>query len=287
MSNPWMKFFPSDWRADPALRICGMAARGLWVEILAIMHEATPRGHLLVNGVQPTARQLAALVGAAADEVEILLAELEEAGVFSRKRNGVIYSRRMERDEIKASKNRANGRMGGNPALTASTCNPDDNPPPVNRMDKAEDKTQKPEARGQKPEKKEIPAAAALYDPPAKAAAAEAAQPEQDPLDGVLEAARIDVSKDTSGKWFAQRWIAQRWHEQLGLSWPEITARIAEIAAHRKGWQPPGTLKFFDPVMQELADRKAQPPLKPQPGSGKPDDLAAKRRRWQRIAAGG
>lgn len=136
-------------------------------------------------------------------------------------------------------------------------------------------------------EEKKEPAAAALYDPHARAAAAEA-EPEEDPLPAILSAARIDVTKDISGKWFSQRWIVQRWRDQLGLSWPEITARIAELAAGRKGYAPPGSLRFFDPVMEELAARKTQPPLKPRPsGFTRPDDMDAKRRRWKRIAAGG
>lgn len=202
--------------------------------------------------------------------------------------DGAVSSKRLREEatyverQVQRNSDRKTGENSGNP-LT-----PNDPPPSA---DASTDQPQNhPTQQPNNPttqEKKEIPAAAALYDPPAQAAAAEAAQPEQDPLDGVLEAARIDVTKDTSGKWFAQRWVAQRWHEQLGLSWPEITARIAEIAAHRKGWQPPGTLKFFDPVMQELAARKTQPPLKPRPGPGKTDDLAARRLRWQRIAAGG
>ena len=50
MSGPWMKFYPSDWRADPALRMCSLGARGLWAEMMCIMHEAEPYGCLLVNG---------------------------------------------------------------------------------------------------------------------------------------------------------------------------------------------------------------------------------------------
>lgn len=136
------------------------------------------------------------------------------------------------------------------------------------------------------------PAAAALYDPPAQAAAAAEPEPEEDPLPAILSAARIDVTKDISGKWFSQRWIAQRWHEQLGLSWPEITAHIAGMVEHRQGWRPPSTLKFFDAPMQDLADRKTQPALKPTPRPSFDQqraeaERAAKRLRWQRIAAGG
>jgi hypothetical protein len=52
--RPWMKFYPADWRADPMLRVCSIGARGLWIELLALMHESERYGHLLVNGKQPT-----------------------------------------------------------------------------------------------------------------------------------------------------------------------------------------------------------------------------------------
>lgn len=101
MSNPWMKFYPSDWRADQTLRICSLAARGLWIECMCIMHEAEPYGHLAIKGKPVTNAQLAILSGTDPATVATLLTELEDAGVFSKNRVGVIYSRRMTRDEKK------------------------------------------------------------------------------------------------------------------------------------------------------------------------------------------
>lgn len=114
---PWMKFHPNDWRVETSLRVCSLAARGLWIEMLTVMHTATPRGSLTMNDRQMTPRQLAALVGATVKEVETLLQELEEAGVFSRDDGGTIYSRRMKRDEGQAARDKENGKKGGNPNL--------------------------------------------------------------------------------------------------------------------------------------------------------------------------
>ncbi len=128
--KPWAKFYFSDWRSDPALRMCGIAARGLWIEMLALMHEAEPYGFLLVRDQQPTIAQLSVLVGAGAEDVAAMLSELETAGVFSRNRAGVIYSRRMVRDEKSAKTSRKNGKMGGNPSLGKQKGISDwDNPP--------------------------------------------------------------------------------------------------------------------------------------------------------------
>jgi hypothetical protein len=138
MSAPWLKFYPSDWRADPALRMCSIAARGLWMEMLCIMHEATPRGSLRINGRPVSDRQMATLAGVT--DVAPLFGELEDAGVFSREEDGTIYSRRMMRDEEKAAQDKANGKQGGNPTLK-----PGVNPP---------DKAQIPETRNQRSEEK-------------------------------------------------------------------------------------------------------------------------------------
>lgn len=134
--NPWMKFFPSDWRADPAVQSCSMAARGLWFEMLCLMHGTG--GFLTLNGRPMTARQLATLVGATDGDIEIWFSELDEAGVFDRDQRGVVFSRRILRDREKAEKDKDNGKRGGNPRLKGW----------VNPSDKA----QKLEARSQIPD---------------------------------------------------------------------------------------------------------------------------------------
>lgn len=145
MSDPWLKFYPTDWRSDPKLRMCGLAARGLWIEMISIMHEASPYGHLLVSGLAPTDAQLAVLVGTSPDQIPALRGELESAGVFSRTREGVIYSRRMTRVAKKSAVAKKNGKNGGNPTLLKQRGNSaSDNQKPTDPV-----KPQKPEARSQ------------------------------------------------------------------------------------------------------------------------------------------
>jgi hypothetical protein len=150
--NPWMKFYPTDWRGDAALRSVSFAARGLWMDMLSLMHEADPYGHLLVNGRAPPADRLARMLGGALEEVTQLLDELEEQGVFSRTGDGIIYSRRMVRDYAKAARDKANGSAGGNPNIKRNGpvgVNPPLNPQ-VNPGDNGGDKAHIPEARIQK-----------------------------------------------------------------------------------------------------------------------------------------
>lgn len=149
MSEPWLKFYPTDWRSDPRLRMCGLAARGLWIELIALMHEAVPYGHLLVSGLSPTDAQLAVLAGAPSDQIPGLLGELEAAGVFSRTGAGVIYSRKMTRMAKKAAIARKNGKNGGNPSLRKEKGNhASDNQNPTGT-----DKPQKLETRNQSEER--------------------------------------------------------------------------------------------------------------------------------------
>lgn len=143
--NPWLKFYPVDWRGDPALRMCSMAARGLWIELLALMHEASPYGHLVISGKAPTDTQIAVLAGAPPEQISGLLGELESAGVFSRTKDGVIYSRRLVRDEKRSAVARKNGRNGGNPNISKQRENSDW----VNPQVKGRVKPQKLEARSQ------------------------------------------------------------------------------------------------------------------------------------------
>ncbi len=81
------------------------------------MHEAKPYGHLLVNGKSVTDAQLAIQTGIPQDQITALIGELENAGVFSRNSNGVIYSRKMTRSAKRSAVNKKNGKSGGNPVL--------------------------------------------------------------------------------------------------------------------------------------------------------------------------
>lgn len=96
--RPWFKFYPGDWRSESALRMVSMGARALWLEMLCIMHESEPRGYMVVRDKPLPMRQLALIAACSLDDVNVLLVELEEAGVFSRTRTGVIFSRKMVRE---------------------------------------------------------------------------------------------------------------------------------------------------------------------------------------------
>lgn len=122
MTHRWMKFWPQDWEGDPALKSCGLAAQGLWMRLVCIMHRAEEYGHLSLNGRPPSVKQIASMAGSSGEkEVAKLLKELEYAGVFSLNGDGVIVSRRMIRDKANAEQAREFGKKGGNPSLKPSS----------------------------------------------------------------------------------------------------------------------------------------------------------------------
>lgn len=154
---PFLKFYPGDWMQDAALRTCSVAARGLWIDVLSAMHANTNRrGYLeLPTGRPMLSCHVARIVGTTEQETEVLLAELEDAGVFSRTKDGTIYSRRMVRDDRQLQDDVKNGRRGGNPRLKGGVnppvnppVNPEANPPLKARSQKSEVRSQIPDADG-------------------------------------------------------------------------------------------------------------------------------------------
>jgi hypothetical protein len=149
---PWFKFYPADWNGDELLPMCSLAARGLLIELLCVMHRATPYGHLLINGKTPSDAELARLVRATSPaELKRLLAELLDRGVLSRTYDAVIYSRRMVRKAQQRAVGQETGRQGGNPKLKPQSLTPTLNPNPKGQPLTGGDNTQKPEARSQNP----------------------------------------------------------------------------------------------------------------------------------------
>ncbi len=139
MSNPWIKFYPRDWRGDQALRAVSLGARGLWMDMLCIMHESNPYGHLMVGANPVKGDTLARIVGASEAEVQAMLVELRDAGVSRQTRGGVIYSKRMIADD----KRSIEGRNAKVEALEKQGIIPR-----PSRVGSRDPTTQKPEARG-------------------------------------------------------------------------------------------------------------------------------------------
>lgn len=122
MKLPAFQFYTGDWMKDPELRSVGYSARGLWIDMLSLMHENVRRGYLQLNGKPVTAEQLARMTGGSTDDVSRLLQELDSSGVYSRTDDGTVFCRRMVRDEQKRAKcSEAGKRGGGNPTFIGAS----------------------------------------------------------------------------------------------------------------------------------------------------------------------
>lgn len=111
--NPWVKWYWADWLSAHDLRACSLAARGLWIEMLAIMARASIKGMLTVNGKSLDSKSLAKIVGESPATIDVLLTELYDNGVYSVLPDGTIINRRLYRESELSQKRAEAGRLGG------------------------------------------------------------------------------------------------------------------------------------------------------------------------------
>lgn len=255
----WSKFFWNDWQADPCLRMCSLAARGLWIDLLCIAAKSSPTGFVAIAGRPCTSTDIARLTGVSEQEVESLLGELSRNGVFSRDAQGRIYSRRMVRDNRKRQKLRQNGQKGGvssclkNKGIFArreqmSEQAPEQAPEP-----------QKPEARYQKeniPPPPPDPRPSDQSAPPAAAAA-----PDFVKIIQAFDAARTEIWGDAQSRLApapADRLTANDWIKSgIDLQFCADHFRYEMAKMKEKNNDPPRTLRFFsDSLIRQFSSGK-------------------------------
>jgi hypothetical protein len=134
---PAIQFYPGDWLKD-AVSGCSLAAQGLWLRMLFLMHESEQRGFLSIKGEPMPEAFIAKKCGATLKEFVKLYGELQALGIPSKNENGCIFSRRMVKDEEKRQRDKEFGKLGGNPQLVSKLAEKGVNPP-VNPTDKPQD----------------------------------------------------------------------------------------------------------------------------------------------------
>lgn len=113
-----MQFYPADWRKDLAVQALDYFERGVWFEILCLMHESSERGVLLLNGNPMPDDVLARLLGLDNQILTTSLTKLLTYGVAKRRQSdSAIFNKRMVDDERLCQMRREAGKLGGNPAL--------------------------------------------------------------------------------------------------------------------------------------------------------------------------
>jgi hypothetical protein len=97
---PYISFYPGDWLRDH-IAGCSLAAQGLWLRMMILMHDCERYGHLAMNGSPIPSESIARRCGCTLAQYETLLAELTAHGVPGVSQDGTIFSRRMVRDAQK------------------------------------------------------------------------------------------------------------------------------------------------------------------------------------------
>src|SRR5258708_4682522 len=75
--RPAYQWYPGDFRRDVAVQACSFMARALWREMLDLMHDGEPYGHLSAGRAPITMEELARMVGLPTVVVRKAVAELE------------------------------------------------------------------------------------------------------------------------------------------------------------------------------------------------------------------
>lgn len=131
---PAFQFYPGDWRKDPGVQALDYETRGIWLEILCLMHESDERGVLLLNGRLMPLEALARLLGLTNSKLNKHLAKLLAHGVIrQREGDGALYSKRMVADEHLRQIRQEAGREGGlafSPSQAKAKQNTKQNHPP-------------------------------------------------------------------------------------------------------------------------------------------------------------
>lgn len=227
----FMKFYPADWRSEPTLRLVSRAARSLWIDMLGLMHDAGSY-RLERSGRPMTERELCDILGDNPRTIRMLLGELERAGVFDRDEAEFIVSRRLKRDRIQAELAANWGRTGGNPALNSSAYE-DGGLTPI------------PEARSQKPEKKEEEGARAGF-----------SEEKNDAFLADVAAAVGHDPADLPRYWRGETagHHVRSWLVSCGLTEAEVVAEAAR--SREKNPEPPNGPKGLDGWMRQAGAAK-------------------------------
>ena len=123
---PALQFYVGDWRKDPGVQALSYEERGIWLELLFLMHESEHRGKLLLNGNPITNERLANILHLDEEKINKTINTLLTLGVARLcPETGALVSRRMLRDEaIREERSRAGQAGGGNPAFSKGKPNP-------------------------------------------------------------------------------------------------------------------------------------------------------------------
>lgn len=110
MKKKTFKFDVELWLTNKALRTCSPAARGLWIDILALCVDGG--GFLTLNGKPIDDNGLVSLLGTPKKTLLASIKELGEAGIFHVTENGLLYSSKMVKEANFSAAAKVHGKRG-------------------------------------------------------------------------------------------------------------------------------------------------------------------------------
>lgn len=126
---PFLRFATGDYWNDPGVQSLDHWDKGVWLEILFLMHQSEERGKLVLNGRAMSDPEIARALGLQLNGVEYYeagefsrplsktLATIMEKAIATRDENGALTSRRMVKDTALHDMAVETGRRGGSPLL--------------------------------------------------------------------------------------------------------------------------------------------------------------------------
>jgi hypothetical protein len=117
MERPWMKLFTRDWLDDLELRKCSAEARALLLDLMCLAQEGKPYGHIADSSGALPEKFVVGRLNLTAAQFRRSVAELIQHDRLSQNEEGVLFIRRMVRDEEERARRSEKGKLGGNPTL--------------------------------------------------------------------------------------------------------------------------------------------------------------------------
>jgi hypothetical protein len=104
---PALQWYPGDWRKDVGIQSLSYHDRGVWFEMLMLMHESPVRGKLMIGGKAASEDLIAGVLHLDIETFRGTVTTLLDRGICDRdSRTGALMNRRMVRDEEGRSRNR-------------------------------------------------------------------------------------------------------------------------------------------------------------------------------------
>lgn len=111
---PAIQFYPADWKKDPSVQVLDLEHKGAWIELLFAMHDTSERGRLVLpNGAPIPDSAIAKMLGISEQRWKQMRKRLLAMGTASEDDKGVLYNRRMARDDALRRTRAEAGRRGG------------------------------------------------------------------------------------------------------------------------------------------------------------------------------